>query len=265
MMRLSELQSRFQSFILEPENGEEISWVGGTEQMPSRDRLSVYANAYRLRLKEVLESDYPAVNRAIGDDRFGLLAQRYIRQHPSRFFSLRDFGNRFAAYLGEQVEIDVSLRDLPWLPELAQFEWTLGLAFDSAESTLLDEQAMASIPTDAWPALQFEFCPCVHRIDLEWNVPAMWKSLTADPPETVEAIRTPGSWLVWRQDMVTRFRSLDEDERLVLDLLHRGGNFNDGCELLASQIGEEGVSMRAASLLKGWIGQGLVADAVRRY
>ncbi|MBV2092620.1 MAG: DNA-binding domain-containing protein [Candidatus Thiodiazotropha sp. (ex Ctena orbiculata)] len=263
MMHLSELQSRFQSFILCPENGEEISWVGGTEQVPSRFRLSVYANAYVLRLKEVLETDYPAVNRAIGDDRFGLLAERYIRQHPSRFFSLRDFGARFAAYLGEQIDIEASLRDLAWLPELAQFEWTLGLAFDSADATLLDEQDMASIPADAWPALQFEFCPSVHRIDLEWNIPVMWKSLTADPPETVEALRTPGSWLVWRQNLVTRFRSLDEDERLIFDLLYRQGSFNDGCEILASQIGHEGASMRAASLLKGWIGQGLIADAVR--
>ncbi|MBW9256708.1 MAG: hypothetical protein K1562_03690 [Candidatus Thiodiazotropha sp. (ex. Lucinisca nassula)] len=91
----------------------------------------------------------------------------------------------------------------------------------------------------------------------------MWKSLTAESPETVEAIRTPGSWLIWRQNLVTRFYLLDEDERLILDLPHRGGSFNDGCEIVASQIGHESASMRAASLLKGWIGQGLIADADR--
>ncbi|MCG7902480.1 hypothetical protein A3196_07780 [Candidatus Thiodiazotropha endoloripes] len=265
MMPLSELQSRFQSYILQPENGEEISWVSGTDQVPSRYRLSVYANAYLLRLKEVLETDYPAVNMAIGDDRFGPLAESYIRQHPSHFFSLRDFGCRFAAYLREQVGSEDSLRDLAWLPELAQFEWTLGLAFDAAGSMLLEEQDMASIPADAWPTLRFEFCPSVYRIDHEWNIPTMWKSLTADPPATVEAIETSGSWLIWRQNLVTRFRSLDEDERLILDLLHAGGTFNEGCEILASQIDREGVSMRAASLLKGWIRQGIIADAVCAY
>ena len=265
MKHLGELQSRFQNFILQPENGEEISWVSGAGQASSSYRLSVYANAYVSRLKEVLENDYPAVHMAIGDERFGLLAERYVRQHPSRFFSLRDFGYRFAAYLDEEVGTIALLRDLPWLSELAQFEWPLGLAFDDAESMLLDEQDMASIPADAWPALQFEFCPCVYRIDHEWNIPSMWKSLTADPPETVEAIRMHGSWLIWRQNMVTRFRSLDEDERLILDLLRRGGTFNDGCEILASQIDQESVSMRAAGLLKGWIRQGLIADVVRAY
>ncbi|MES9815071.1 MAG: DNA-binding domain-containing protein [Candidatus Thiodiazotropha sp.] len=266
MKHLGELQSRFQNFILEPGNEKRISWVNGGGRASANYQLSVYANAYIACLKEVLTNDYPAVSMAIDSDHFDLLTEGYIRQHPSRFFSLRDFGCRFPDYLSEQTDTNPNNHDLAWLPELAKFEWTLGQAFDATDCELVTEQDMASIPADAWPMLRFGFCPCVQRIDLEWNAPTIWKALTADPPHEVEPTRSQESfdgWLIWRQDLITRFRSLEEDEQLALDSLRNGATFEDACEFLASQIDLDRVSMRAAGLLKGWIRQGLITEVIQ--
>ncbi|MBT3042728.1 MAG: DNA-binding domain-containing protein [Candidatus Thiodiazotropha sp. (ex Codakia orbicularis)] len=265
MKHLGELQSRFQKFILEPGNEHRISWVDGGGRASAGYQLSVYANAYVARLKEVLTNDYPAVSMAISGDHFDLLTEGYIRKHPSHFFSLRDFGCRFPDYLSEQVDPNPDIHDLAWLTELAKFEWTLGQAFDAADCNLVTEREVASIPADAWPMLRFGFCPCVRRIDLEWNVPTIWKALTADPPLEVEPICTQthnDAWLIWRQDLVTRFRSLEEDEQLALDSLRYGATFEDACEILASRIDLDSVSMRAAGLLKGWIRQGLITEVI---
>ncbi|MEW8030436.1 MAG: DNA-binding domain-containing protein [Candidatus Thiodiazotropha sp.] len=266
MKHLGELQSRFQRFILEPGNEKRISWVNGEGRASPHYQLNVYANAYLSRLKEVLTNDYPAVSMAISGDHFDLLTEGYIQQHPSSFFSLRDFGCRFPDYLSGQVDTNSDIHDLAWLPELAKFEWTLGQAFDATDCELVTEQEMSSIPADAWPMLRFEFCPCVRRIDLEWNVPIIWKALTADPPLEVEPICTQThAWLIWRQDLVTQFRSLEEDERLAFDSLCNGTTFNVACEILASQMDVDRVSMRAAGLLKGWIRQGLIAEVIRAF
>ncbi|MES9824549.1 MAG: DNA-binding domain-containing protein [Candidatus Thiodiazotropha endolucinida] len=265
MKNLGELQSRFQRFILQPGNENQISWVNGGGRASAGYQLSVYANAYVARLKEVLTNDYPAVSMAISGDHFDRFTEGYIRKHPSRFFSLRDFGCRFPDYLREQVDTNPDIHDLAWLPELAKFEWTLGQAFDAVDCKLVTEQEMASIPADAWPMLRFGFCPCVRRIDLEWNVPTIWKALTADPPLEVEPICTQtnsDAWLIWRQDLVTRFRSLEEDEQSALDSLRNGATFEDACEILASRIDLDSVSMRAAGLLKGWIRQGLITEVI---
>ncbi|MES9851096.1 MAG: DNA-binding domain-containing protein [Candidatus Thiodiazotropha sp. L084R] len=261
MTRLEELQAHFQGSILNPGSNEQNSWVSGAGRATPAYQLSVYTNAYTSRLKEVLMNDFPAVNMAIGSDQFDLLAGGYIQQNPSHSFTLRDFGRRFSHYLCEKVDTDPSYRDMSWLPELAQFEWMLGQAFDAADCECFGEQGMASVPADEWPLLRFEFAPCVGRLDLKWNVPAMWKALTADPPVKIDAIHEtkPGGWLIWRQDLVTQFRSLEPDEQLVLDALRNGGTFNDACELLATRIDMEAVPMKAASLLKGWINQGLIA------
>ncbi|MEW8509124.1 MAG: DNA-binding domain-containing protein [Candidatus Thiodiazotropha sp.] len=264
MNNLKQLQNNFQNYLLNPGVECQTTWVSGGGRASPEYQLSVYANAYVSRLKEVLMNDYPAVSVSISDDLIDRLLAGYIRQYPSCYFSLRDYGQRFPVYLNGLVETDHCCRDLAWLPELARFEWALGQAFDAAESELVSEEDLASISAASWPRLRFAFCSCVQRIDLEWNVPAMWKSLTADPPQEIEAL--PGAsktaWLIWRQDMVTRFRSLEQDEQLLLDTLRNGVTFNDGCEILATRMEVERVPMRAAGLLKGWIQQGLVSSAL---
>ena len=72
-------------------------------------------------------------------------------------------------------------------------------------------------------------------------------------------METTNSWIVWREQLITRFRSLETDEQLALDKIREGENFNDVCETLSTIIDEDKVPMHAATLLKGWITQGLIS------
>ena len=118
---------------------------------------------------------------------------------------------------------------------------------------------MAVVAPEAWPELGFAIHPSVRRLDLAWNVPAMWQVLTADEPTAVTAVcDTTSPWLVWREQLVTRFRSMSADEGLALDTLRRGGSFTELCEALATLMAEDQVPLRAAGLLKGWLEQGLI-------
>jgi hypothetical protein len=123
---------------------------------------------------------------------------------------------------------------------------------------------MAGIPFEAWPELKFIVHPSLHRLDFEWNTPELWLALTADPPTPVSARRNQaGSWLIWREQLVTRFRSMPIDEQHALDKVCGGGSFYQICEQLATLMNEDEVPLRAAVLLKGWIAQGLIHMAYR--
>src|SRR3546814_3485608 len=52
-------------------------------------RASVYIEAYRLRLIEVLGNDYPTLKHAMGDAAFAALMPDYIDAHPSSTPSIR--------------------------------------------------------------------------------------------------------------------------------------------------------------------------------
>lgn len=259
MSRLAELQQRFQQCLLTPPEDLARSWVRtGGRATPGR-QLAVYVHAYPARLKETLASDYPALHSSIGDEDFDRLAQAYLEAHPSHSASLRDFGTRLAAFIADEP----AYRRLPWLAELARFEWALGQAFDAPDDPVATVGDITTIAPPDWPDMAVVIHASVQRLDLRWNTAGMWASLTAEQPTSVtatESVAVP--WLVWREQLTTRFRSLEPDECAAFDCLRDGGSFGEVCERLTAFITAEAVPLRAASLLKAWLGHGLIG-AVR--
>lgn len=256
MKRLAELQQQFQQCLLAPPADGPHPWVrAGGRAAPER-QLAVYVHAYAARLKEVLASDYPAVLIAIGEDAFEQLSQAYIETHPSHYFSLRDFGARLASFIAGEP----AYCELPWLAELARFEWALGQAFDARDTPVARIEDMATITPEYWPGLHFELQPSVQRLDFSWSTPGLWAELTAEQPSPVTATETgPTPWLVWREQLTTRFRSLPDDEQAALDCAHAGGSFGEICERITAFVDADTVPLRAATLLKGWLGHGLIS------
>ena len=68
------------------------------------------------------------------------------------------------------------------------------------------------------------------------------------------------AWLIWRDNFITRFRSMQKDEQLGFDELLKGKDFNDVCEALSTVMDEDDVPLQAASFLKVWITQGLIVS-----
>jgi hypothetical protein len=257
MSRLAELQHSFQQCLLQPTAQQTQPWVrSGGRAHPAR-QLAVYQHAYPARLMEVLGNDYPALALALGTGGFEQLAHDYIAAHPSQSFTLRDFGGRLADFIATTT----TGVEQPWAAELARFEWSLGLAFDAADTPLAGVEHMAAIAPPHWPVLHFSPHPSVQRLDFCWNTPGMWSALTSEPPQPVSAaVGDTAPWLIWREQLTTRFRSLARDEAAALDCLCRGASFGDACAQLAEYHDDDSVPLRAASLLKGWLAQGLISQ-----
>ena len=68
----------------------------------------------------------------------------------------------------------------------------------------------------------------------------------------------PLRWLIWRRQLKTRWRSLDVDEAWALEQAASGADFAAVCEGLLEWIDAEQLSLRAAGLLKQWVGDGLL-------
>jgi len=188
--------------------------------VPVATRLNVYADAYRLRLIEALQSNYPMLHQVLGDDVFEQLASGYIAFHPSRFRSIRWFGDQLAVFLAESPDWSQH----GWLQQFAQWEWAIAAAFDAADAQLLEPAMLGSVAPEDWPSLQFEAHPSIHRMNLQWNVPAMFKALLGEemPPEP--AATAPAAWLIWRQALTTQYRLLPPAEAAALEVLIAGGS-----------------------------------------
>ena len=84
-MNLRELQIYFQHTLLNAECSG-ADWVRESARgLSSRDRLAIYHNAYRIRLKDVLLDTFEHTAIYLGDDWFNKLAAAYVQSHHSTY------------------------------------------------------------------------------------------------------------------------------------------------------------------------------------
>lgn len=256
MSALRRLQEDFQNYVLVRDDRMQAHALGSV-QVSAEERLAIYADGYRLRLLEALDTDYNGLHTLMGDDEFDAMGRAYIDAYPSAHFSLRWYGNHLSEFL-RTVE---PYSKYPVFAEMANFEWSKCDAFDAPDSSVCSVADMATIPPDAWPSLSFVTHRSLKRLDLRWNVPTVWKAIDAEEePPALQENDYPVAWLVWRQDLHTYFRSLSVDEAWALDALQRGENFAVICEGLSEWADAQNVALHAAALLKQWLMDGLICE-----
>lgn len=222
----------------------------------AEERIKVYVEGYRLRLLEVLQDNFEGLHTLVGDEEFDRLGRAYIDAYPSTQPSVRWFSRHLAGFLRATSPYSAD----SWLAEMAAFEWTQGLVFDAADDPVLEMQALAAVPPDAWANLRFRFHTAVRRIGLHWNVPQAWTAMDEDKtPPKLQATDTEIPWLLWRAGLTNRWRSLSEDEAWALDAAREGKVFAELCEGLCRWHAPESVALQAASHLKLWLNDGLIS------
>lgn len=255
MNNLMNVQNKFQSYLIAFDSGINTD-IEETKKVSAATRLQIYSNAYRFRLIDALASNFPILQKYLGDERFQELALLYIDAYPSTFKSIRWFGNQLESFLQEQDKYT----DFPYLAELAKLEWHMTLTFDAFDRELVDMQTVTQIPQDDWPMMRFVPHPSVYILDFQWNVVQIWQNLSKDefPPEPIN-YEIATSYIFWRKDLISQYCSLPSDERHAIDYMMSGHTFGEICLGLCQWVDEQDAALRAASLLKGWISSGLIS------
>lgn len=215
------------------------------------ERWHVYSSGYRARLVEAVENDYPAVRRILGEGPFRSLVARYVRACPPRSYDIGRAGDRLAEFL----ETDALLETLPFLPDLARFEWALAEAYVAADDPPpLRWDALVPLPPNAVADLPLALHPSVAVVRSPW--PLFELRDCQDLPDEAVAIPVTGravDALVYRRGLDVARRALDEGEA---DLLTRMGA---GTTLarLADVAGDVPPS-HLAEMFRRWVSEGLI-------
>ena len=250
---LHKLQQAFLAYLLDDSALAIAGHIVSTPQRPAEQRLRFYGNAYRVRLKEALETDYERLHNYLGDDLFDALVQKYIDLYPSSYHSLRDYGSHMAELAGSAEP----LVRWPEVAELARVEQAFGHSFDAADASTTTLQDLQALAPETWATLRLGFHKSVQLLPLRCNSFQIWQALAdgATPPEkTVD----DSTWLIWRRDLVSSYRSLPQAELAALRVMLEGGCFATMCEVLLKYCNEDEAALHALSCLQQWIHDGMV-------
>jgi hypothetical protein len=235
MRSLREAQRRLQAAILAEEAGD-----------ADDPGLAVYRHAYRARLRGALRANYPALARAMGDERFAEVADRYARARPSRRASIRWHGERLAGVLTDARLVD-----------LARLEWALGMAFDAPDAVPLDPSDLAEVPVSEWDSLRLAPHPSVRILGLHWEIEPHWRRLRDGEPGPEEPPRPRRhTVVVWRRALEACWRQATYREGRALVALRMHGTLAAVCART-----DEAGAKRVGAWFAGWVRDGLLVRA----
>ncbi|MCB1955534.1 MAG: putative DNA-binding domain-containing protein [Rhodocyclaceae bacterium] len=249
-MRLNELQRAMAAAITE---GAEPPPLGGDGR-----GLAAYRHAWRARMVEALRSNYPVLHQVLGDEGFEALAGAYLEAHPSRFRSIRWFGDGLEDFL--RASPDAAPH--PAVADMAAFEWAICLAFDGPDATPLAPAALAGLSPEDWLTLRFTLAPTCRVLDFEWSVAPIWREFSAqeDPDHQAPAPEPlDHSVLVWRQGLQPHWRSLEPLEAGLLKAVRGGVDFASLCALAGEIVGEAAAPQAVLQHLGQWLSDGILA------
>lgn len=248
-MDLTSIQRWMQSVIMHPDgvaagidapaSRESIDIAAGqvervicrSASQSSIERLNVYAQAYYARLLEVLASEYSALVYALGAELFQEFAFGYLREHPSRSYTLNDLSAHFPQYLATSRPTRDSAEPdwADFLIDLATLERTYSDVFDGPgveNQTLLSSEELAQIAPDQWPDMQLSPVPCLRLLQVQFPVHEYVSAVRRqEQPEL--PVPSPTWLVVTRRNYVVRRVAVQEAEFAALTALVAGKSVID--------------------------------------
>lgn len=257
-LSLAELQTLFQRAVIDGDP-DILAHLADNSRTDRETLFGVYRFAYRSRLVEILRNDYEELAAVAGEEAFESLALGFIESHPSQTQNARWFGQAFPEFLASHP----SHSEHPERADLARLVRAINDAFDAADGTHLTLADLAAVPPGLWGGLVFTPHPAMRRIDLSTNATASWRWARADDPPAgppvLERLAEPERLAVYRPEFTPRFRALSYEEAMMFDEMAKGVAFAGLCEMVGTYGGEDGAALRAASHLKLWIEEGMLA------
>jgi len=207
MPALLELQRAFAGSMLR--EYERAVWAHiAADGFSAPERLRIYRNTCRATLVETLRMTYPATERLVGREFFEHAAGKFVERHPARSGYLNDYGGEFADFLAGLE----AARELAYLPDVARFEWALGVAANAEDALLLAPDALLGVKAEHHPALRFVAHPSVSCLELAHPADEIADAVLAGDETAMREIDlASGPWCL----VVHRAASGLETERLA--------------------------------------------------
>ncbi len=253
MDALRKLQHEFLGYLLDDAQLDIVECIESTPRRSAEQRMVFYGNAYSLRLKEALTTDYDRLHGYLGDELFDSLMLHYIESYPSHHPSLRYFGQHMVE-LVEQLE---PFKQFPEVAEITRIEQSFANSFDAADCQCVSLEQLVQLEHESWATLTLRFHDAVQLLPQHYNSFQIWRALANEetPPQKTT---DDTSWLIWRQDLVSRYRALESAELAALTVAMSGGNFADLCAALLEHFSEQETPQKAVAYLQQWINDQMV-------
>lgn len=218
------------------------------------DRLRVYSNAYFLRLLEVLREEYPAIQKVIGVESFGVLVCDYLKAYPSSSPNIADLGKD----LPEFLKTHSISQSFPYLSDLASFERLFLMTVFADRAPDFDSTQLQSLSESEWSEIRFVLDSSVHFFHSTWPVDLVWDVRDIQEQPVPQINFSDRNLLLFRDPQWVRVRVLSMEERVLLGHLSEGMPLGQACDQTQSAFPDSISAERIQTWFATWIQLGII-------
>ncbi len=211
-MLLRDIQIQFKQAILKREDVD--------------PRMRVYQNNVRSTFSENLKRIYPTIEKLVGEEFFLATAHAYINCTPSISGDLSTFGASFSEFLMDFPPA----QSLPYLPEVAQLEYTCHEVFHEKNCSYLDILALQSIAEENYAKIKFKLHSASRLLAFQFPIVDIWQ-LCQSEEKQVSLDRGGENLLVIRRNLEIMFEKLENSEFAFLSAIKEGLPFEIACKV----------------------------------
>lgn len=232
--------------------------IAASGRLSPVEQLEIYREQFFFRHIDALVEDFPGVRHLVGPDRFHELAVAYLGAHPPTSFTLRDLGDRFAAFLREQR----ALERHALVCDMANVEWAFVEVFDAPHAPRLDPARLAAVPEGAWNDVVLALHPTLRLVRVEHPVHRLREAILAgDAPALPDP--APACLALFRDDLQIRYDELDPACFALVETLARATPLGPACDAVATRF-FAAAPASVPALLQAWFARlmalGLIVD-----
>jgi len=245
-MQLQNIQSEFAEIMLFNDESSSL--------LKPVDNMSIYRHHVTANLVNTLLSIYPLIVQLVGEDFFRRIAHEYIEHYPSRSANLHDYGQ----YLSDFLAAFAPVNQLPYLPEVATFEWICHTLQFAADPIPFDLKTLQMISPDNYEQLHFILHPASHVIQFHYPILRIIALCKGEIDENIDMNEGSVNLLIIRRDLEMMLVPLMLADYSFLVAIQNGSSLANALEN-AIAIDE---NFNLEEKLPGWIHDKTIVDVI---
>lgn len=223
-------------------------WIRAKKAFAPHEQLSVYANAYRYRLYDVVAQDYPVLQHYLTAQPFADLISAFVADVLPDHFNIGRFALKLPAFVQKTLPND------GFAQALCQLETTVAQMTDPAETEALDASHLHGLTAESIMDLTLYPRQALRLMQFDYQVNAYYQAVMDD--ETVVLPSQEALYLaVFRHEDVVWRMELESAEFALLSGLFHGATIG---EALADM--DESESDNITTYFSKWMRNGLLAS-----
>ena len=213
--------------------------------IPPDIQARIYQNNVRETFRKTLATDYPVIERLVGDACFRSLCREYQRRYPSRRGSLQRFGASFAELL---ADLYAGTR-YAYLPDMARLEWACEEVMMGPECRVTDLQMLARTSPTELSSLRLDFQEGIRLVESDYPVMTIWRANQPGACADVDLSKGAERVAVMRRGSDAVLKLVAPGVFQLIGALKEEKTFLDACDSVMNSLGKKSLLDALGSLM----------------